>query len=260
MRILRSLLLVLPLALIMAAAAPAASAASFQIVYNTPRGDDEADARAFIDEEGITRTVTHLVNDEFQLSGNLTLFLGGAGHPGFDSGSGEIHMPYGFVFTIADRFRNDSYSLTDVNIYDVTRDAYLHAILHEISHALFIMYDLRTSGDREKAIDALATLLLLRYYENGGDVVLHAAELFADERRASGGSQADFWAAHRLDRQSYNQAICLVYGSDPERYASLRDDSQFLQIRDQQCEREYQRQVDAWFRVLSPVLKRPPPD
>lgn len=239
-----------------------AKAASFQIIYNTPQGDDEKDARAFIEDEGITQTVSKLLEEEFDLRDRLSLFLGGDDGPRFDESSGEILMPYSFVFDVSNRFRNDTYSNTDVDIYDVTRDAYLHALLHQVSHALFVMYELRTSGSVEKAVDALTVLLLLRYYENGGDIVLNAAELFVNE----GGSQAggrvenDFWTRHQFDRQNYTQAICLVYGSDPGRYEDLRDESEFLQIRDQQCVREYQRQSTAWFQALGPVLERPPPE
>ena len=239
----------------------AVSAASFQMVYNTPDGEDEEKARTFIEEEGITQTVSDLVKDEFDLRRSLSLFLGGSGSPRFDKAADEIHMPYDFVFDVADRFNRDSYSQTGVDVYDVTRDAYLHALLHQVSHALFEMYELRTSGDTEKAVDALTILLILRYYENGGDIILNAAELFVDENRSSGAARGgdDFWSEHQLDQQSYNQAICLVYGSDPQRYSYLRDRSEFLQIRDQECIGEYQRQTNAWFRVLGSFLKRPPP-
>lgn len=237
-----------------------ASGASFQVVYDTPRSNDDTQARVFVEEEGIIQTVSDLINKEFELRGNLSLFMGGGGMPRFDGASSEVVMPYSFVYDAADRFKRDSYSLTNVNIYDVTRDTYLHALLHNVAHALFVMYDLRTSGDREKAVDALTVLLLIRYYESGGDIVVNAAELFHDEEGHGRQAKSDFWSEHELDRQSYNQAICLVYGSDPQRYSSLRTGSQFLQIRDQECVREYRRQVNAWFRVLDSFLKRPPPD
>ncbi|MBS1270090.1 MAG: hypothetical protein MAG794_01043 [Gammaproteobacteria bacterium] len=238
-----------------------AQGASFQIVYNTPQGSDEKNARTFIEEEGITQTVIKLLNDEFDLHTDLTLFLGGNEGPSIDEASNEIYMPYSFVFDVADRFTRDSYSETNANIYDVTRDAYLHAFLHEVSHALFLIYDLRSSGNAEKAVDMLTILLLIRYYQNGADVVWNAAELFVDETGSSprGRSGRNFWNEHALDRQSYNQAICLVYGSDPQRYSSLKDRSQFLQIRDRECVLEYRRQNKAWFRVLRSFLKRPPP-
>lgn len=241
--------------------AAAASGAQFQIVYNTPGGEDEKNARAFIQEEGVTQTVSRLLNDDFELDHELTLYMGGDEGPSFEEASGEIHMPYSFVFDIAERFERDAYFSTGVDIYDVTRDAYLHALMQEISHALFVMYDLRTSGDMEKAVDALTILLLLRYYENGGDIVINAAELFVDEgnHASEAPSGRNFWTEHQFDVQSYNQALCLVYGSDPQRYAGLRRDSEFLQIRDRECAREYQRQVNAWFRVLGSFLKRPPP-
>lgn len=241
--------------------ASTAAAAQFQIVYNTHRGDDEKNARSFIEEEGVTQTVSNLINNEFELHYQLSLFLGGDEGPLLDEASDEILMPYSFVFDIADRFERDSYSSTDADVYDVTRDAYLHALMHEISHALFIMYDLRTSGSIEKAVDALTVLLLLRYYENGGDIVINAAELFVADGDATSSerSRPDFWTEHQFDRQSYNQALCLVFGSDPRRYTDLRDRSEFLQIRDRECTREYKRQVTAWFRVLESFLRRPPP-
>ncbi len=238
-----------------------AASAQLQILYDTPRDNDEENARNFIQDEGITGTVSSLLNDEFELRNKLPLYLGGDEGPLFDESSGAIHMPYNFVYDIAERFERDSYSGTDVDIHDVVRDAYLHALLHEISHALFVMYDLRTSGNLEKAVEALTVLLLLRYYEDGGEIVINAAELYVDEGGSASRVQSgrDFWVEHELDGESYNQALCLVYGSDPQRYGDLRADSEFLQLRDSECAREYQRQVTAWFRVLGSFLKRPPP-
>lgn len=238
-----------------------AASAQLQILYDTPRGNDEESARNFIQDEGITGTVSSLLDDEFDLRHQLPLYLGGEEGPLFDQSSGEIHMPYNFIYDLAERFERDSYSGTDVDIHEVVRDAYLHALLHEVSHALFVMYDLRTSGNLEKAVEALTVLLLLRYYENGGDIVINAAELYVDGGGSASRVQSghSFWVEHELDRESYNQALCLVYGSDPQRYGDLRADSEFLQLRDRECAREYQRQVTAWFRVLGSFLKRPPP-
>ncbi|MGA8260337.1 MAG: DUF4344 domain-containing metallopeptidase [Arenicellales bacterium] len=230
----------------------AARAASFRIVYGTPLGSDDVNARNFILDEGVTQTVSKLLNNEFNLGTELTLSLGGSRGPEFDAESNTVYMPYSFVFDIADRFRKSSYWNTNVDIYDVTRDTYVYVLLHEVSHALFTMYDLRTTGDMEKTVDALTTLLLLRYYQDGGEIVLHAATLFI----ARGGG--DFWQEHELDRQSYNQALCMVYGSDPKRYADLKQNP-FLATRGGDCVREYQRQNEVWFDVLGRFLKRPPP-
>lgn len=235
-----------------------AAISRLQMEY-APATDDEAGAaRDFVAEQGIARTVSSLINDEFRLAYPLTVKLGTGERPAFDAAADEIHMPYGFVYAIADRFHQQSRSGGTADVYLVTRDAYLHALMHEISHALFVMYDLRTSGSLEQAADALAILLLLRYYDDGGDIVLNAARLFAAEGTAAGRG-VDFWSEHRFDQQSYNQALCLVYGSAPQRYAGLLDDSEFLQRRGSECVREYKRQVNVWFRVLGDHLKRPPP-
>ncbi len=234
-----------------------AAAASFSIVYDTPRSQDEKNARAFIVDEGVTQTISKLLNDEFQLRSDLSLLLGGTRGPMFDAASNEIRMPYSFVFDVADRFNHDSYSRTGMDIYDVTRDAYLYALLHEVCHALFAMYGLRTSGDMEKAVDAMTIVLLLKYYQGGGSIIINAAELFVDE---GGSPRGSFWSQHEFDQQSYDQAVCLVYGSDPGRYAELRNRSDFLQARARECIREYRRQIDVWFQVLGAFLKRPPPE
>lgn len=237
-----------------------AQAASFHIVYNTPAGQDEKDARAFILDEGVTGTVSRLLNGEFTLRGDLTLYLGGNRGPAFDAASNSIYMPYSFVFDIADRFRHSPYSRTGVDIYDVTRDTYLFVLLHEVSHALFVMYDLRTTGDPEQAINAMTTLLLLRYYQGGGDIVLHAAGLFLGESDSGGNRpESGFWEEHQFDRRSYDQAVCLVYGSNPKRYAGLKDRLKFLEAGGPRCIQGYQRQNEAWFAVLGQFLKRPPP-
>lgn len=92
-------------------------AESLVVIYDTPQDSDERDSRVFIEEEGISRTVSDLVNQEFVLRYELSVFLGGVDGLLFDESFNEIKMPYIFVYDIAERFNDDSWSRSEMDVY-----------------------------------------------------------------------------------------------------------------------------------------------
>ena len=110
----------------------------------------------------------------------------------------------------------------------------------------------------EDAADALASVLILEYVDNGAEVVLNAADMFGLESEESEWFyESDFWSEHSLDIQRYYAALCHVYGSDPEFHATLVNDEYGLSAeRAENCEYEYERIRKGWLAVLEPYLKR----
>lgn len=237
-----------------------AAAQSFQITFESAISVDDRDAREFIEEQGIADTIKNLINQEFKLQGDLGILFGGDRGPAFDELDGKVYVPYEFVYEVADRYQGFNPDSSDAELYDVTRDAVVHAVLHLVSHGLFEMYGFRTSTGKESAVDALATLLLIEYYEQGGEIVLNAASLFVSSDNETVPRQTGFWQDHRFNLQSFYQALCLVYGSNPELYTELERQSRFIQVRGRQCVEEYARQTSVWFNALAPHLKREPPE
>lgn len=169
--------------------------------------------------------------------------------PLYDPATQEIWMPASFADTIKAYFDDEKAPVADV---------YFHTLMHEIGHVLFEQYDLPMLAREEDAADALASVLLLEYVEDGARIALNAAELFSHESEEyEWFEQSDFWSVHSLEIQRYYTTICHVYGSAPELYDYLINDEYGLSAeRASGCESEYERIRDGWIRVLNPYLKR----
>ena len=169
--------------------------------------------------------------------------------PLFDPDTQEIWVPGSFADNISAYFNDEDAPVADV---------YLHTLVHEIGHVLFSQYDLPLLAREEDAADALASVLILEYVENGAEVVLNAAEMFGLESEESEWfDESDFWSEHSLDIQRYYAALCHVYGSDPELHTSLVNSEYGLSAeRAENCEYEFERIRKDWLAALVPYLKR----
>lgn len=189
------------------------------------------------------------MNDLLRLAEPVSVLTDVEDGPLFDPEHMEILMPGSFADLIAEYFGSDDAPIEDV---------YFHTLVHEVGHVLFAQYDLPLLAREEDAADALASVLLLEYAENGAEVVLNAAEMFgleSEERERF--DESDFWSEHSLDIQRYYATICHVYGSDPDEHANLiNTDYGLTKERAENCELEYDRVRRSWLAVLKPYLKR----
>jgi len=169
--------------------------------------------------------------------------------PLFDPETSEIWMPGSFADSINEYFEGDDPPI---------RDVYFHTLVHEVGHVLFEQYELPLLAREEDAADALASVLLLEYAEDGASVVLNAADMFGRESEDTEWfDESDFWSEHSLDIQRYYSTICYVYGSDPESQSDLVNPEYGLSLeRAENCEYEYERIRRGWLDVLAPYLKR----
>lgn len=216
--------------------------------------------RAELPDAGITLHYVHSTNpilkEQVQFVGNLLRFAKPVRvlheveeGPLFDPDTQEIWMPEFFAENIEAYFEDDDAPVADV---------YFHTLMHEIGHVLFDQYDLPLLAREEDAADALASVLLLEFVENGAQIALNAAEMFGLESDAyEWFEQSDFWSVHSLEIQRYYTTLCHVYGSDPEAHQDLVNDEYGISAeRADVCEAEYQRVRDGWLKVLQPYLKR----
>jgi len=134
---------------------------------------------------------------------------------------------------------------------------------HESGHALIDLLDLPVTGRQEDAVDQFATSLMQFIGEDGesrrqaDDNLRLAAHWFlagAGEQVAGvDGFSLDAYAdTHSLGLQRYFNLQCLLYGSDPERFASMVEDGDLPLSRARYCPEEARRAQEAWVRLLLP--------
>jgi hypothetical protein len=135
-------------------------------------------------------------------------------------------------------------------------DALLHTLFHELGHALVTMYEIPVLGKEEDAVDGLADVLLIEYVENGREMAISAADLFdlESEDRVEL-SEEDFSDEHSLDLQRFYNTLCHVYGSDPETYKALPEETGLADDRTDSCVEEYNLLYNDWLALLKPYMK-----
>lgn len=126
-------------------------------------------------------------------------------------------------------------------------------LCHELAHALIATFDIPVLGPEEAAADQIATLCVL-YPETTTHqdpqaieklvAVADAWRLEWEMDKESGGTA--YWDEHALDIQRYYNVLCMLYGSDPEKYEGLPDQVDFPWQRAWSCaDHEYDRAVRA---------------
>ena len=103
-------------------------------------------------------------------------------------------------------------------------------LCHELTHALVATFDIPIFGREEDAADQISALCFLhpadreRRDPQAVEKLIAVADAWKLEwelDKDSGGTA--YWDEHALDIQRYYQILCLLYGSDPERFENLPD-------------------------------------
>lgn len=229
-----------------------------KVVFDPPANQDDADAKDLLTSTGTVRTVASLINDTVVLPNDTPIVFtsedpGGAG-PHYDPQSRQINFPYSFVTFIAQTFKDNEPDITDADLVKATDNSVDFILLHEMGHALVDQLQIPVLAKEEDTADNIATVLLSLGGQEGGEIALAGADLFAYlQQDPSKLTDSAFWDEHSLDLQRANETACLVYGSDPKTFASLAD--VIPAERRDRCPNEWQQVSNGVQQVLAPYLK-----
>jgi Putative metallopeptidase len=136
-------------------------------------------------------------------------------------------------------------------------EAVQFVFLHEIGHALIDTYKLPITANEEDAADRLSSYVNLEELgEDGVNAVFSAAEAFRIESQGkvpSAGSLAD---EHLLQEQRFYNALCMLYGSNMQKYSDIVEKGFLPEARAVRCPTEYERTVESWVKILEPWRKK----
>lgn len=132
-------------------------------------------------------------------------------------------------------------------------------VLHETGHALVDLLDLPVTGRQEDAVDQLAAMLMLHFsgVDESPEQVIESLRMAANWllTRSTGAYDLDAYAdEHALGEQRYFNLQCLIYGTDPVRYAEIVTAGDLTPARAKACPRETRQVGRAWLRLLLPHL------
>ncbi len=131
-----------------------------------------------------------------------------------------IVVCYEMLEILIDAFRRDISNQQELS--NAVFGALEFIFYHELGHALIDIFNIPSTGREEDAVDQFSTLFLLDT-DVGIASALSGASFFYKIGQASGGSVQDlaFWDEHSLNQQRFYNIVCLVFGSDPNRYQNL---------------------------------------
>lgn len=129
-------------------------------------------------------------------------------------------------------------------------DAMRFVFLHELGHALIDVYNLPITGNEEDAADRLSSFICLdKLGEDGVRAILAAADAFKIEAKQN--KPMNLADDHLLEQQRFYTSLCLIYGSDPEKYAHFVTEKYLPADRAKKCPEEYEKMVRSWTELLA---------
>jgi hypothetical protein len=116
--------------------------------------------------------------------------------------------------------------------------AFVQTVLHEVSLAIFDIFELPVWGREEDAADKLAGFIMVQFgKEVALKVMIGAAWFFDASDRTWTGN--DFASVESPEAQRLFNYLCIAYGSDPATFKFLLDQNLLPARRAQRCGNEY---------------------
>jgi Putative metallopeptidase len=173
----------------------------------------------------------------------------------YDSNDHSVTVCYEMMEHFYRVFRSSG--MSDEKAYDKMFDAVRFVFLHEIGHALIDTYKLPVAGNEEDAADRCSAYINLEELgDDGVKAVFAAAEAFDIESKHNGGSKGrDLADEHLLQEQRFYNSMCMIYGSNPKKYANILTEDYLPSERAVRCEAEYARTRQSWIDLLQPWRK-----
>jgi hypothetical protein len=131
---------------------------------------------------------------------------------------------------------------------------------HELGHVLIAEMHLPLLGREEDAADTYAALRLLAIGTSFSQQELTQAAqgwFLNDRRDQEIGEKPLYYDEHNLSQQRAYQILCLMVGSDPDKFKGLADQMKMPAERQRTCKRDFARTSEGWQTVLKPWLREP---
>lgn len=196
------------------------------------------------------------LNETLKLPRNLPINFSDCEDPNayYDSEAKAITVCYQMVKLSYRSFKHGGENVSRTEAMASAENAAVFFLLHEVGHALIDLYDLSVLGRDEDAADYLGLILTSRF-EKGEEIVVDAALQFAAFAEEEDEAGHDFSDEHSPSAIRAFNMLCLLYGSDTERFASMVGDDALPKDRADQCPGEYKSVMKAGERLLERWIK-----
>jgi len=171
----------------------------------------------------------------------------------------SLNLCYPLAKSFYDSFRAHGYN--DADAGKATMDALVFTTLHEMGHALINELGVGVTGKEEDAVDEFAAVVLISNKKPEWAINGPLALVFLFSKYE--GQHPPFFDEHAMSKQRLGDILCMVYGSDPKKFApdmnnwikQLGPDGQQLVERAPKCAGFYQQKDKAWTNLLKPYYR-----
>ncbi|MCB1023411.1 MAG: hypothetical protein KDB79_03420 [Acidobacteria bacterium] len=145
---------------------------------------------------------------------------------------------------------------TDSKAKDRMNKATTFIFLHELGHALIDGYELPITANEEDAADRCSSYICIEELgETGVEAVIAASEFFALQSKMGSKDPNMMADEHLLNEQRFFNSLCMIYGSDPNKYSGIVTNGLLPKARAVRCPTEYTRTANSWETLLKPWRK-----
>jgi len=203
-------------------------------------------------QTGVLGRIVAGMNDTFKLPRDIGVVVTSTDvGPAYISEANTLVIGYPFIQSIANTFLQAYPNLTAGQLAERVVNVASFVLLHEMGHALVNQLDIPITAREEDAVDNLATVINVEAFPAGGNVVFDFADFFS--LLQANPTALSFWDEHSFDLQRANDAVCHLYGSDPQAYANLA--GLIPQERRVRCRDEWNQISSSWEELLKPYTQ-----
>ena len=126
---------------------------------------------------------------------------------------------------------------------------------HEMGHVVINELELPVLGREEDAADSFAIIMALQLRSEFSERVLMETArgwFLSSYRDKKAMTALTFYGEHGLDLQRAYHVVCMMVGSDPDRFKALAREAKLPEWRQRSCVHDYRAAVWSWEKALKP--------
>jgi hypothetical protein len=229
------------------------SQTGFRVAYARSPNQTHEGFRSVLEEHKVFELVAQGLNQTIRMPKTVDIQLVDCGviNAFYDPNHSRIIVCYELLSYFVDIFKGNVTS--DDQLGQAVIGATLFGFYHELGHALIHQLDLPAMGREEDSADQIATLLLMEAGDDGVGMALSGAYWFHLQSKA-GNNETPFWDEHAFDGQRYYNILCMIYGSNPTKYAGFVESGNLPKARAARCGEEFTKIRASFQKLITPHL------
>lgn len=225
----------------------------FEVTYNPSQNPVHEQFRTALQSNHVFEAVAEGLNKTVRLPQAVDIELVDCNtiNAFYDPNTKRIIVCYELLDYFLDVFKPTAKSENELG--SAVIGATMFSFYHETGHGLIHLLDLPAVGREEDSVDQLATLTLIAMGDEGVAMAESGAYWFQLQAK-QGGHDTPFWDEHGFDGQRFYNIMCLIYGSNPQKYQGFVTSNTLPEDRAKRCPEEYAKINKAWEKLLQPFL------